>query len=49
MSSNGHHHGGEAITVLYKVVNSEMDPASDLYNAFQMPLSRGVTLKTVKQ
>jgi len=42
---------GEMITVLYKVVNSESDRNSGLYNAFQMPRGGGggVTLVSVKQ
>jgi hypothetical protein len=45
MASNG-----GAVTVMYKVVNSETDPRADLYNAFQMPRTGGgVTLATIKK
>jgi hypothetical protein len=49
MTTNGHHHHQDLITVLYKVVNCDSDSKGGLYNAFQMPRGAGVTLATVKQ
>jgi hypothetical protein len=40
---------GPVILVLYKIVNSESDGADDLYNCFQMPYGKGITLNTIKQ
>lgn len=45
MSTNG----GSTVTVLYKIVNSDSDSRDGLYNAFQMPAGRGLTLANVKQ
>lgn len=50
MSRNGYSNPqtGPMILVLYKIVNSESDGVDDLYNCFQMPYGKGITLNSIK-
>jgi hypothetical protein len=49
MASNGQHHGGRTVLVLYRIINSDSDSRDPLYNCFQMPVGGGPTLASVKQ